>query len=281
MTLDDRILHLYHEQNLSAASVSKMVGLSCTQVQRILNNNGRLRTSSEAMKLAWELGRTAQPYERTPSIRVKISQNTKRQFQEKGHPFQGRHHSEEAKAKMRANIEHHRKVGNYWRGRQRDPHQFEIVEHKRSQAYLEGKWIPPMCLPGDKGKEIRAKVGVATAQRWQDPYYREQVTHKMLKSRRPTDIEQVIISIIEKYSLPYKYTGDGSFLVGNLNPDFVNINGRKEAVDIFGDHWHTLDEIPSRKMIFAEYGWKLIIIWGHEIKELPEDKIASKLMRRS
>jgi len=120
---------------------------------------------------------------------------------------------------------------------------------------------------------MRAYLSRMAKQRVKDPEY----MRKILSSRRPTDIEQAIIDIIERYGLPYRYTGNGTFQLGGKYPDFVNTNGQKVAVDIFGDHWHSPGEIPERQAIFAEYGWKLIVIWGHEIKDLSESELVNKI----
>lgn len=123
--------------------------------------------------------------------------------------------------------------------------------------------------------EMREYLSQLAQERVKDPEY----IRKILSSRRPTDIEQIIMDVIEKYNLPYKYTGDGTFQVGGKYPDFVNVNGEKIAIDVFGDRWHNPEEIPERKAIFAEYGWELIIIWGYEIKQLPQDEIVERLAR--
>lgn len=98
-----------------------------------------------------------------------------------------------------------------------------------------------------------------------------------LRSRRPTDLEAKLISIIDKNQLPYKYTGDGSFIVGGKNPDFVNTNSAKVAVDIFGDYWHEPNEVEERQAIFASYGWSLFIMWESDLKTLGENDIVQIL----
>jgi G:T-mismatch repair DNA endonuclease (very short patch repair protein) len=119
--------------------------------------------------------------------------------------------------------------------------------------------------------EVKEKIRQKVLERYRsDPDYRRRV----LSSRRPTDIEARLIEIIEKYRLPYRYTGDGSFWVGGKNPDFVNVNSEKIAIDLFGDFWHEPSEVESRKSVFADYGWKLIILWGHEFQQLQDSKIA-------
>lgn len=120
---------------------------------------------------------------------------------------------------------------------------------------------------------------------WKDPEYRARVIAGRLKHRRPTGPEKKLIGLIAKYRLPYKYTGDGSFIIGGLNPDFVNINGAKVAIDVFGDYWHTIKadkesyNEEGRKKIFADYGWQLIVLWENEVERLPEDSIVERIRK--
>lgn len=141
------------------------------------------------------------------------------------------------------------------------------------------KWEQPWW----KDPQFAQKVSLERSKRWENPEYRAKVMQAWLKQRRPTGPERKLIQIIKKYRLPFKYTGDGSFLIGRLNPDFVEINGRKLAIDIFGDYWHTLKADKDsyteegRKEIFNEYGWEDIIIWEHDINSLPDDKIVEMI----
>lgn len=95
---------------------------------------------------------------------------------------------------------------------------------------------------------------------------------------RPNKLEQGFITLCEQYNLPFKYTGDGSFWVGNMNPDFVHITGKKITVEIFGDYWHSIDSQPNLKLFRTEVGrieaykslgWDCIIIWEHELATDP------------
>lgn len=102
--------------------------------------------------------------------------------------------------------------------------------------------------------------------------------------------EKAFIGICQKYNLPFKYVGDGQVWIGHVNPDFVDVNGKKIAIDIFGDYWHTplfrQEAIrftyteQGRKLTLKKYGWKLIVIWQSELK-LPnaEEKILGKLRK--
>lgn len=65
----------------------------------------------------------------------------------------------------------------------------------------------------------------------------------------------------------FTYTGDGTFKIDGLKPDFVN-KTKRVVVEVYGDYWHR-DE-PLRKTInkvtrYSRKGWKAIIIWESEV----------------
>lgn len=88
-------------------------------------------------------------------------------------------------------------------------------------------------------------------------------------------------SICEELKFQFKYVGDGKFWIENINPDFVDANARKIAVDIFGDYWHSplfrkkaarweyTEE--GRRATLRKYGWRLVVFWESELK-LPDAK---------
>lgn len=60
---------------------------------------------------------------------------------------------------------------------------------------------------------------------------------KSLRRRIPSSLEEKFQKIINKYNLPYKYVGDGSFIIGHYNPDFINVNGEKIAVEVYARYY--------------------------------------------
>lgn len=105
-----------------------------------------------------------------------------------------------------------------------------------------------------------------------------------------TKPELIFEDICKKHDLHFKYTGDGAFWIGknpSINPDFVDCNGKKIAVEIFGDYWHSplLNKniqfsrtYIGRNKILKEYGWKLVVFWGTDLlREDAEQFILNKL----
>ncbi len=108
---------------------------------------------------------------------------------------------------------------------------------------------------------------------------------------RPTKPEQRFIELSRKYNLPFRYTGNGSFWVENtnINPDFVECNGHKVCIEIFGDYWHTplfnhhikFDRTEKgRKGILKKYGWKCIVLWQSALMADNGEQYALKLLEK-
>lgn len=103
-----------------------------------------------------------------------------------------------------------------------------------------------------------------------------------LRRRIPSSLEDKFQRIIDKHKLPYKYVGDGSFILGHFNPDFINTNNEKIAVEVYArcfKLWHkkSIDEWKrERSEMFAKYGWE--IIYFDEV-ELTEKNVLNKLER--
>lgn len=87
-----------------------------------------------------------------------------------------------------------------------------------------------------------------------------------LRWRGKSSLEKLVDGVIKKHGLPYKFVGDGSFLIGRKNPDFVNTNGEKTAVEVYCKRHKDLfrggcDEWKeARSALFAKYGWSIIYV---------------------
>lgn len=66
----------------------------------------------------------------------------------------------------------------------------------------------------------------------------------------------------------YKYVGDFSFILGGKNPDFMNVNGQKKLIELYGDYWHNNDDPQERIDFFKQYGFDTLVIWEHELKDI-------------
>lgn len=117
--------------------------------------------------------------------------------------------------------------------------------------------------------------------KWEDPAYRDDITRKVAieLKRKPNKLEKNLSLILQKI-IPneYKFVGDGQFILAGRNPDFININGQKKIIELFGDYWHGPEiqgvskeqHEQDRKERFIEYGYRTLIIWEYELKDVKE-----------
>ena len=136
-----------------------------------------------------------------------------------------------------------------------------------------------------RSKEYKRKKSIAQQRKWDDIKYRKKQLKAICASRilriLPNAPERRLRNGLNKmFPGEYKYVGDGSFTIGYKNPDFVNINGQKRIIELFGDYWHSKkmtgktkkQEENQRVKHFAKCGYKTLIVWEHELKNIKQLK---------
>jgi len=92
---------------------------------------------------------------------------------------------------------------------------------------------------------------------------------------KPNKAEARFELLCSKYKLPFKYVGSGDVWLGTRNPDFINCNGKKQVVEIFGRYWHETSKyhnVPDNRGIkatirdYKKYGFECIVIWEEELE---------------
>ena len=97
----------------------------------------------------------------------------------------------------------------------------------------------------------------------------------------PNKPEKVLNKLLKRILLKeYKFVGDGKFWIDGFNPDFININGQKKIIELYGDYWHNREDSKKRDKkrikVYKKYGYGTLIIWEHELKDI--DKTKQKIL---
>lgn len=99
-----------------------------------------------------------------------------------------------------------------------------------------------------------------------------------LKPNKPEKILSQLCLIL--FNRDYKYVGDGQVILEGFNPDFINVNGQKKIIELYGNYWHNKADYKERDKrrlkSYTRLGYKTLIIWEHELKDL--DYVAGKLI---
>ncbi len=134
-----------------------------------------------------------------------------------------------------------------------------------------------------KGR-IFSKETLKKMSRWQKGKKKpDHVMKALIQSlrKRPNLLELSFIKICQKYNFPFKYVGNGSIIIGRLNPDFIYKRKRK-IIEIFGNYWHEDKDEAKKQKAYAKENYKCLIIWEEEFKKNESHilKRVNKFMKR-
>lgn len=95
---------------------------------------------------------------------------------------------------------------------------------------------------------------------------------KILSCRPITRLELKMQDVIDKFSLPYKFVGNGSFFIGRFNPDFISTDGSKRAIEVY--YKSHKEQFRSggvkgwkrqRTKVFKSNGWNILFLEPYQI----------------
>ena len=104
-----------------------------------------------------------------------------------------------------------------------------------------------------------------------EDYFHKIATSK--SSNKPTSIEVRFIKLCKECKLPYRYVGDFQVWINGKNPDFINTSGEKKIIELFGNYWHKPEDENTLTDHYGKYGFKTLIIWEDELKNLSDDEL--------
>jgi len=190
--------------------------------------------------------------------------------------MKNKHHTEESKKKMR---EGHEGKTSYKKNKTYEEiygiEKAKEIKEKLSRA-KKGKRISPQT-EFKKGMSLsektKEKISKNNARYWLGKKRPKEDIKKILTRRTPSSLEEKFQNIVNKYKLPYKFVGNGSFIIENYNPDFININGKKIAIEVYAKYYKlrnhkTIEQWKEkRSKVFGKYGWKIIYFDETEVNE--------------
>jgi len=133
-----------------------------------------------------------------------------------------------------------------------------------------------------KSEAARLKVSNGLKKRRATPEFQRKMALGLRS--KPNSKELRLDEILEKhFPSEYKYNGgfDCQVMLGGLIPDFINVNGKKHVVELFGTYWHT-ERLRTwkqtefgRKSILSQLGYRCTVIWDTELKD--EEAVVEKI----
>lgn len=133
-------------------------------------------------------------------------------------------------------------------------------------------------------KKRKTQLSMSSLALWENPEYIKHVTQGW--ARRPNRAELVLEDILNKNFPQFKYNGNYNLGISlnRMIPDFVNTDGKKEIIEVFGDYFHRRNcpwkrSELGRIMAYNSMGYHCLIIWASELKKLSEEDIIAKISK--
>ncbi|MFH1547553.1 MAG: NUMOD3 domain-containing DNA-binding protein [bacterium] len=140
-----------------------------------------------------------------------------------------------------------------------------------------------------QSKETRDNIGKANKKKWEDIEYKKRTLKAQIESRKlkPSIPEKKVKKLLDNiHPNEFAYNGDFSLgiTIGGRIPDFVNVNGNKEVIEVFGQYWHSPLHNPNVNINrtyentvrhYKKYGWNCLIIWDYELNN--KDNVIQKI----
>lgn len=182
----------------------------------------------------------------TDEERKKISDKLKEKVEKgwvspkKGKTFEEQFGKEKALLLSKKLSESHKGQISHWKGK----HFSDDCRKKISEGTRKAMNTPEML---EKMKEARKKRFLT-----------------MSKWGRPTRYEKQIIEVCQEFNFPFEYVGNGKFLVGGKNPDFVN-RERKKIIEVYRAYWKEKNYEEIRSKLFAEQGYATLFLKDEDV----------------
>ncbi|KKK89931.1 hypothetical protein LCGC14_2728160 [marine sediment metagenome] len=208
----------------------------------------------------------------SPKTKIRISEGQKKKTKNPLHwakmhdARRGSKASKETKEKMRLV-----KLGNTFH-----------LGHNHSQETIEK--MRAVKLGKVMSRETRLKMSRTGKRLWRLSSHRDKLvsTSRKAMSIHPNKPESIVLELLNIIAPnEWAFVGDGQVIIEGKIPDFININGQKKIIEVFGDYWHgerarcyeKTEE--GRKRLFKKYGYLTLIIWENELKDV--DRVRDKI----
>ena len=115
--------------------------------------------------------------------------------------------------------------------------------------------------------EAKRKMSEGHKENWRD----EKFAQKMFElfDKAPNKGELFLLQLLGRlFPGDFSYCGDGKIWIAGKNPDFINVNGRKQIIELFGEYWHKPKDAKVRARHFAKYGYKTLVVWYKELQNV-------------
>lgn len=123
-------------------------------------------------------------------------------------------------------------------------------------------------------KETKRKMSIAQKGKQKTEKHLRNIIKGQLKANnrtKPNKPELKLNNILQQlFPNEYKLNVKADIIIAGKIPDFININGQKKIIELYGDYWHknTQAKDLKRQKLIESLGYKTLIVWEHKLKNI-------------
>lgn len=116
------------------------------------------------------------------------------------------------------------------------------------------------------GREITwaDKISATKKKQCQNPEYLHEMMARFGNHQTKPEVKLEKI-LNESFPNQWIYCGDGSITINGKSPDFINVDGKKQIIEVFGRYWHKKEDEQERIDIFSKFGFSTLVFWEDEL----------------
>ncbi len=142
----------------------------------------------------------------------------------------------------------------------------------------------------EKYHNHRVKYHTIYKEQYPEKYHNDRVKCGQASVRAqytsPNGLESYLLAIIQKHNSPFQFIGNGSFWLGNHNPDFISTNHVNVVIEVFGSYWHSQERTGRTReqeeqyyiQHYSQFGYKCYPIWEDDLYAMPEEELKEWLV---
>lgn len=171
-------------------------------------------------------------------------------------------------------LETKKKIGNsnspYRKGKT-----WEEIYGKGKAKELKKNWIEQQkrkFLDGfnpSASKAARKKISEKAKERCKDSKYLKKILTYVGQNKQ----EKFMEDLLHRSGYNFKFVGDGKVSIDGKCPDFI-LDDR--IIEYFGSYWHKKKDEKERVLFFNKRGYRTLVIWDYELKNMEKLKLRIK-----
>jgi G:T-mismatch repair DNA endonuclease (very short patch repair protein) len=112
------------------------------------------------------------------------------------------------------------------------------------------------------------KVSKALKLRCKDEKFKAKIIkHFDIDRQQPNNQETMVLKLLRKLKIRYRYTGNGQLIVGGFKPD-IKLRGQKKLIEVYGGLWHASHRTFKANDIVPRVGKKASDIWKKDARRI-------------